>query len=264
MKKSINDKISIIDNKYTLNNIDNYIKIVNTDIILITSKYAFLIIEYFNFIIENTIIFNSNISKFIIIRGLDTITNVFLHLLYFTNNIDLTYYHCQKSFYYYTEFIEQISLEQNIFLKLSSRDASLYVYKKTIYNINNSFCQKSVIYNEFCKNTQIYINLYQSCLIKIIQTDDVIKKTNIIHLSQLIQKINLNKKINITIFENIINKLYYKINDINLFFEINHLLIDKLVKNNNISKIQHKINLIEFDTYLNNNDNFTFIKWFLG
>ena len=41
------------------------------------------------------------------------------------------------------EFIEQIIDIQHSFLQLSSRDASVFVYKKTIYEINNEY-RKSI------------------------------------------------------------------------------------------------------------------------
>ena len=101
------------------------------------NKFIELVIEYLKFIYENIKIQNLSYSKFIVIRGLETITNVFSITLYYTKNIDLTYFQCQKSFYYYIEFIGQISEEQHTFLQLNSRDAITYVYKKTFFEINN-------------------------------------------------------------------------------------------------------------------------------
>ena len=85
------------DNNYSLNICENYKKELECDVSIVTKKYLELILEYFKFIIENIKLTNKNFSKFIIIRGLDTITNVFLNLLYFTKNIDLTYFHCLNS-----------------------------------------------------------------------------------------------------------------------------------------------------------------------
>lgn len=51
--------------------------------------------------------------------------------------MDLTFYHCQKGYYYYIEFIEQISSIDHVFLQLNSKDASTYVYKKTIYELDS-------------------------------------------------------------------------------------------------------------------------------
>ena len=125
------------DNNFSLQNLDNYRKNIDNTTCEITEKYYMLITEYFKFIIENIKVKNSNFAKFIITRGLDTITNVFNSIFYYTKNIDLTYFHCQKSFYFYLEFVGQISEDEKMFLQLSSRDATLYVYKKTIFEINN-------------------------------------------------------------------------------------------------------------------------------
>jgi hypothetical protein len=72
-------------------------------------------------------------------RGLETIIHVFSMLFYYTQNLDLTYYHSQKAYYFYIEFIEQISDDNVSFLQLSSRDATTFVYKKTIYEINSEY-----------------------------------------------------------------------------------------------------------------------------
>ena len=68
------------DNNYSLQNVENYKKEFNCNVSEIVEKYSELIIEYFKFIMENIKIKSSKLSKFIIIRGLDTITNVFLHI----------------------------------------------------------------------------------------------------------------------------------------------------------------------------------------
>jgi hypothetical protein len=109
----------------------------------IIQKYNSLIQEYIQFINENLINNNNNNNsynkiylKFILLRGFETITNVFNMVLFYTDNLDTTFFHSQKAFYYYVEFIQQISNDNNSFLKLTSRDAVIYVYKKTIFLIN--------------------------------------------------------------------------------------------------------------------------------
>ena len=111
--------ISHKDNNYSLNNIENYRKTIDCSLGEVTKIYGDLLIEYSNFISENIKVKNSSFSRFIIIRGLDTITNVFLHILNATKNIDLTYFHCQKSFYFYVEFVGQISDDEKTFLQLT-------------------------------------------------------------------------------------------------------------------------------------------------
>jgi len=257
------------DNNYSLNNIENYKKDLNCDISEVTKKYTELIVEYFKFIIENIKVNNINFSRFIIIRGLDTITNVFLNLLYYTKNKDLTYFHCQKSFYFYVEFVGQISDDEKSFLQLTSRDATTYVYKKTIFDINNEIKKlNEEATNEFRENMKIienYININQTYLLKIIQNTNKIEVSYLEQLIYLIGKLNnIQNKSKICRLENIIEKLYYKIEDINLFFELNNLLIKKFIKNQeNIINAEKKINLEEADNKLKESKE-KFINWLLS
>ena len=155
--------ISHKDNIYSLNNIENYRKTIECELGEVTKIYGDLLIEYLIFISENIKVKNSSFSRFIIIRGLDTITNVFLNIFNATKNIGLAYFHCQKSFYFYVEFVGQISEDEKTFLQLTSRDATTYVYKKTVFDINNEFKkQNEFISHEFKEKMDIiksYINL---------------------------------------------------------------------------------------------------------
>ena len=54
-------------------------------------------------------------------------------------NINLVSFHLRKSYLYYAEFIGQIGEDSNSYLQLNSKDACLFVYKKTIYDINEEF-----------------------------------------------------------------------------------------------------------------------------
>lgn len=132
-------KTTELQNNYILNNPMNYKKILNYHWKEIVDKYLELIMEYIKYIFENIKIKKTNLSKYIMIRGLDTITHVFRFLLLYTKNLNMTYYNSQKAFYYYVEFIDQISEEEISYLKLNSNDAILYVYKKTIYQVNETY-----------------------------------------------------------------------------------------------------------------------------
>ena len=125
--------------QYTISRTENY-KAKNTYSLQdILTKFVSLSVEYLSFIGEKINMKNQECYKFIIMRGLETIIHVFSILFYYTKNLDLTYYHSQKAYYFYIEFIEQISDDNVSFLQLSSRDATTFVYKKTIYELNNEY-----------------------------------------------------------------------------------------------------------------------------
>jgi len=98
--------------------------------------------------------------NFIILRGLETTTHVFKYVLVYTQNLEAAFHHAQKAIYYYLEFITQVAEQKNAFLQLSSRDAITYVYKKTIYLINNLESKKSK--NDIINTMNLYIQLYKN------------------------------------------------------------------------------------------------------
>ena len=273
MKSTITNK----DNNYSLYNSENYKKELDSNINDITKKYADLIIEYYKFIQENIKVSGTNISRFIIIRGLDTITNVFLHLLHYTKNLDLTYFHCQKSFYFYVEFVGQISDDEKMFLQLTSRDATTYVYKKTIFDINSELKKiNEIISLSFKEKLDIiknYINIYQTYLLKIINypkeyITNVKTISNIDKIVNLVEKLNsfnnAHSKSKIQSLESNVDDLYHKIENIDLFFEVNVLLVKKFLKNQEITKtVNDKISSEEFIEKINEPHD-KFISWLLG
>ena len=121
----------------TIQNINNYFKSLDEKQSIILSQYIGLIQQYILHFCESIDIKNIGYMKYVINNGVDVLTHVFRILLLYTNNLKLTVYHCEKSLYYYTEFIGQIGDDNHSFLKLNSKDASLFVYKKTIFEINN-------------------------------------------------------------------------------------------------------------------------------
>jgi hypothetical protein len=227
--------------KYSLQNIDNYKKELENNIEEVTTKYSTLVAEYYKFILENIQLKNKAFARFIIIRGLDTITNVFLLILLYTKNIDITFFHCQKSFYFYVEFVGQIAEDDKVFLQLSSRDATTYVYKKTIFTINNEHKKQTEFMSNITKDKiniiNSYIDLYKIYINKILRLTNFDTNTQYINaFNNLFSKLN-NNLINqqkIKNLENIVNKLDNIIDDIDKFFDINQHIIKRFLKNNEI------------------------------
>ena len=263
-----------LENIYSLHIVDNFNKTLDINVNDVVKKYTELIIEYLKFIYENIKVQNLTYSKFIVIRGLETITNVFSIIWYYTKNIDLTYFQCQKSFYYYIEFIGQISEDQHTFLHLSSRDAITYVYKKTFFEINNDFRKNMLpLTKENMTKFDLineYIKIYKIILLKIINTEPKIintePKINTIYINNFeIFSIKLNSiKIdidNLNILESLITVLDNKINNIEKFFEYFLLYLKKINKKLDlIKKSKEKFYLDEFDLYINESPD-KFIAW---
>lgn len=155
-----------LSNHYSLQYTENYKSLLENSLNDIVNKYILLASEYFRFIVENIKIKNRSYFKFILIRGLETITHVFNNILLYTKNLEVAYYHGQKAFYYYVEFIGQISEEQHQYLQLSSRDATMYVYKKTLFEITNEFKKISTYMDEELEKKlnglTIYIQIYKN------------------------------------------------------------------------------------------------------
>lgn len=152
---------------HSLQNIENYKSEFSSTSTEIFSKYIGIISEYFINCSETINIQNETYYKYVIIKGMETVAHVFRMLLLYTKNLNLTYYHCQKSFYYYVEFISQIGDNNHSFLQLNSRDASLFVYKKTVYEINQEFRKtfsSTVQENTIMNNIDILIYMYNRVL----------------------------------------------------------------------------------------------------
>ena len=196
---------------YSLHSTDNYKLNHNYDMINVFKKYTLLVLEYLNFISENINTKKTYYYKFIILRGLGTISHVFNIILYYTKNLDMAYYHSQKSFYFYVEFIGQITEDHNTFLQLSSRDAIMFVYKKTIFDLHLELYKTSNISNnDNDKNNAKMLHIYENIVRLILECTIENNKLALIDVKR-IEKI----------FEKIyIHKLDYNVlNNIELFIE---------------------------------------------
>ena len=100
----------------------------------IVDKY-FTIIEEFFHQIEKVLLpipdIQVNVCLYI---GLSSIYRVFEYVLFKTKNIEKAYYYCQKTYFYYTEYMEQIH-QSNLQNTLNQTDAVLFIYKKTIFEL---------------------------------------------------------------------------------------------------------------------------------
>ena len=229
--------------------IKNYNKTLTISNDIILSKFCELINEYLFHITENIIIQNRQYYIFILLRGLSTIKHIFNTMLLYTKNLDLTIYHTKKAYLFYVEFIGQIGEENNSYLQLNSKDATLFVYKKTIFEINNEY-RKQFILNKDEKERFKLFDIFSKLVVEMFETviyNENFKGETRMSYMMYIQKMT-NKAVNkiIIMDKNVKDKidicekyLYYKnllqnkcINiDECLFFNLSNLFLKKIQNN---------------------------------
>jgi hypothetical protein len=250
---------------HSLHNIDNYKSDYSASSTEIFTKYIGVVSEYFNQCSEMINIPNENYYRYVINKGLETITHVFKMLLLYTKNLQLTYYHCQKSFYYYVEFISQIGENNHSFLQLNSKDASLFVYKKTIYELNQEYRKSfssTIQDNTIMNNVELLICIYKRMLNEKIENMTLQNRSilnidrDAIKLSQIILNLSLFGNENVYLeklqlinhFDEIVN---WENKNKQLYMDI---FIKKLKKVDvNIEqlnkRIKHEDNYVKFETF---------------
>jgi len=215
----------------SLNNINN-----------ILNKYNILLINYNKFFFLNVINYkNNNLSKIIYLKGLNLIENIFNMSYLYLDNLGDIYNLCEKSYIYFIEFINQISIsnimENNI--ELTIKDAIIFCYKKTILNFENEIINKG--------NHNIKI---LNIITKVI---NILNKLNFIYLLEIHDKFDLKKndESNNDEYNSILNeKLFYITKNIsNHFKKICNILEKKT--NDEINNDKDKIdNLLKFINHI--------------
>lgn len=247
--------------------------ISNEDMPTLLKQYYLIVNEYYNFLIENVkILDNNDYFYFIFNRGLNTLKYILNILLIYTKNIQLIVYHLKKAYLYYVEFVGQIGHDNHAYLQLNSRDAAIFVYKKTIYEINNDHKKNYVMsekdsekYTEFYKvidviNLLIYTKVKKD---KIVDKDNFILKLKI--LSKIINKLKDNyNNINIDYFIKLVEKLCYFYNDNRIdVLEIINVFINKLIKNKVSEKFLVNLNDINNIKQIKKLSSVKYINWLI-
>ena len=153
----------------SLQHAENYKRELENTTTEIFVMYMGIVQEFLVQCMDSIFITDVSYYRYIILKGIETIAHVFRNLLLYTNNLNITYHHSQKAFYYYVEFIGQIGEESHSFLQLNSKDATLFVYKKTIFDIKKDF--SSHYKGDTTETTQFIIDnvamltgIYNRCL----------------------------------------------------------------------------------------------------
>jgi hypothetical protein len=126
-----------------------------------------------------------------ILPGLYTVTHCFRLLYLYTKNLKLTSEHCILGSSYYIEFLRQMGEPGKKYLKLTSKDATQFVYKKTIYTINHDYTKQHVIHEDdlvFINAINSHINIFVDYFVNLIT---LINKTIPISPSQINHVFNI-------------------------------------------------------------------------
>jgi hypothetical protein len=146
-----------------LNQKETYKKEITDSIKDVIHVYTRIVVDYLHFMKKSNKIQKKQCFKFILYRGLETMTHVFNYILFSTKDLDVAESYAEKSMFYYLEFVSQINKDQHIFLQFTSRDAVIYVYKKTIYEVRQSFVleptQETI---EICDHINLYTQMVKN------------------------------------------------------------------------------------------------------
>lgn len=269
-----------VSNKFSLHDTNNYYSTLTNDNQEITTLFCKIINEYLFHITDNILIQNIKYYIFIIIRGLNMLKHIFNILLLYTRNLKLTIHHCKKAYLFYVEFIGQIGNDNHSYLQLNSKDAILFVYKKTIFEINNEY-RKQFETSLIEKNLFEYIDrlttIYIEILEFVIDNENINKDSKMSYVMyiqkmslKIINKIILSKK-NILSKTDICDKyIYYKKLlktkniklDECLFFNLSNFFLKK-IQSKNITKkdIYNKLYNNNCDYNIENMSPLKFNNW---
>jgi hypothetical protein len=189
---------------------NNYNSNLNCGYDDIIKSFCNLINFYISYSIENM-----NIKdKGIFFKGIMVVQNIFRIILLYTKNLELAVYNTQQSIYYYIEYISQITdKEDNIFFNLSIKDAVIYVYTRTIYEIKKNYVKKGTevkkctkLFNKLIICTNNYTNLMKGISESLFSMDpnEVLMLLNTLH--PLFSKNKFNNDVNM--FDNVEVKNY--------------------------------------------------------
>jgi hypothetical protein len=223
---------------FNLTNTNSYNKELNCNISTLYTNYIELLQEYLIHVYSNIYISDKlNINK-ITINGLNTLSHVFIHMINATKNINISYYYAKKIHIFYIEFINQIYSDKNNFLKLNIQDANIYIYKKTIFEIQKKKCfGNTEKFNNILTIFNYYKKISSIIFIYVIE----INMNNIQQISNIILNIiNIPDK-NLELLYNLILKInLYEISSEDYIFIINNIIL-KFSKNINIPQITLKM-----------------------
>jgi hypothetical protein len=253
--------------EYNLHNSSTYNDELNYEVITLFNDYTSIIFNYLKYISENTYLLNRTNYKYIINKGIDSFSHIYKIILLYTKNNNLSNFHTQKAYYFYIEFIEQINQDNNMFLKLNSKDAILFLYKKTIFDLDDNFIKTkhklNLSENKILELFSCYINIFNSFITFFIIQDTnkyIFNNFNLFeeYYNKIINNIkNIKYKYDystLNILSLFLNKLISANININNVSSLIELFINHINNKIDLNKLEYKINIIHIDTDIKNNN----------
>lgn len=239
--------MSIVD-KFSLHNFENYNKELNQECRYIFNQFIELNNNFLFLSMENIQIQDEPFKQYVIKKGIETIEHMFNFLIYYTLNNEITYYHCEQGYMYYVEFIGQMIINgDNTGFSLTSKDAILFVLKKTIFEISKEYRENNPINEKDEKKIKLIKQLtttYKNLLFLYIDSLNTINKK--INESETKSIRNIIVNFFVSIFENKHDKHdnYDNYDNCDNVIEIINYFIDFIRKCDNLS-IHNKLNVLE-------------------
>jgi hypothetical protein len=162
----LNTDMCQTDNIYNLLDTKNYKQHIDDSINEIITIFILLVKEYI------TLIFKKGIkNEYVFISGLNAIIHIFNITFYYTKNLKLACYYTQQGYHVYLDFINELNNVNISFLNLKTKDAIMFVYKKTIFSICNEYKKNiniktfnTIDENKLLENLHKLINIYKSII----------------------------------------------------------------------------------------------------
>lgn len=206
--------------------LDNYNSIYSHCVEDVYKIFTSIIIHFIENAKKSIYIKNQGYLHYVIKNGINVLHNVFSTIYLYSKNLEMTKQYTEKGYYIYCEFIGKVGDNNHKFLNLNSKDATLFVLKKTIYEINNTYkrnfdlSQQEKDYinklngytNSFINILMILFEINQLVNINYEESDYIQKnKTIVVFSSSILEKIkqsiikNTIIKSNLTILKKIID-----------------------------------------------------------
>ncbi len=119
--------------------------------------YTNIITDYFEHMIQSELLNTLNNNTYIFVIGLNAVLHIYKICLINSKSFETTQFLCQKAYYCYLEYIEQMN-KSNLLHNLNNSDAIIFVYKKTISDSNILNINENSNLNSTLLTTKYFIN----------------------------------------------------------------------------------------------------------